>query len=50
MNLQEAELTIFMIFELVGGVCYSSIVLGEPEDIDKVKPILFRKILAMMRN
>lgn len=50
MSLEEAELTLFMIFELVGGVCYSSIVLGEPEDIDMIKPFLFKKILAMMRN
>lgn len=50
MSLKEAESTLFMIFELVGGVCYSSIVLGEPEDIDTIKPILFKKILAMMRN
>ncbi len=50
MSLEEAELTLFMIFELVGGVCYSSIVLGEPEDIDTIKPFLFKKILAMMRN
>lgn len=45
----EAELTLFMIFELVGGVCYSSIVLGEPEEIDVIKPVLFDKILAMIK-
>ncbi|MDS0524165.1 TetR/AcrR family transcriptional regulator [Clostridium sp. SHJSY1] len=44
----EAELTLFMIFELAGSVCYSSIVLGEPEEIDVIKPVLFNKILAMI--
>lgn len=50
MSHEEAELTLFMIFELVGGVCYSSIILNEPEDIDTIKPILFKKILAMIHN
>ena len=44
----EAELTLFMIFELVGSVCYSSIVLGEPQEIEVIKPVLFNKILAMI--
>lgn len=50
MELEEAELTLFMIFELVGSVCYSSIILEEPTDIDKIKPILFKKVLAMIDN
>ena len=50
MSPEEAEMSLFMIFELVGGVCYSSIILNEPEDIDMIKPILFKKILAMIRN
>ena len=48
MNLDEAELTLFMIFELVGSVCYSSIILEEPATIDEIKPILFKKVLAMI--
>lgn len=44
----EAELTLFMIFELVGNVCYSSIILKQPVDIDIIKPVLFNKILAMI--
>jgi len=44
----EAELTLFMIFELVGNVCYSSIILKQPVDIDIIKPVLFTKILAMI--
>ena len=44
----EAELTLFMVFELVGNVCYSSIILNQPVDIDIIKPVLFNKILAMI--
>jgi AcrR family transcriptional regulator len=44
----EAELTLFMVFELVGNVCYSSIILKQPVDIDIIKPVLFNKILAMI--
>ncbi|MGG7176642.1 TetR/AcrR family transcriptional regulator [Clostridium paraputrificum] len=49
MNLKEAEYTLFMIFELVGSVCYSAIILEEPADIEVVKPILFKKVLAMIQ-
>jgi len=44
----EAELTLFMVFELVGNVCYSSIIINQPVDIDIIKPVLFNKILAMI--
>lgn len=43
------EKTIFLIVELVGSVCYCSIILHEPDSIDNMKPILFetvRKILV----
>ena len=48
MEFEEAEFTLFMIFELVGSVCYSSIILEEPADIDVVKKVLFKKVLAMI--
>ena len=48
MEVKEAEFTLFMIFELVGGVCYSSIILEEPAGIDEIKPVLFKKVLAMI--
>ena len=44
----EAEMTLFMVFELVGNVCYSSIILNEPSDINVIKPILIKKVLAMI--
>lgn len=35
---------LFMIIELTGSVCYSSIILKEPTDIDEMKLILFETI------
>lgn len=48
MSEEEAEMTLFMIFELVGSVCFTTIILKEPTDIQSIKPILFKKILAMI--
>lgn len=48
MKKEEAEMTLFMIIELVGSVCFTTIILKEPTDIDSIKPILFKKILAMI--
>lgn len=48
MDFKEAEFTLFMILELVGSMCYSSIILEEPAPIDEVKPILFKRIIAMI--
>ncbi|EKQ58153.1 MULTISPECIES: TetR/AcrR family transcriptional regulator [unclassified Clostridium] len=45
---EEAEMTLFMIIELVGSVCFTTIILKEPTDIETIKPILFKKILAMI--
>ena len=48
MKKDEAEMTLFMIIELVGSVCFTTIILKEPTDIESIKPILFKKILAMI--
>lgn len=48
MKKEEAEMTLFMIIELVGSVCFTTIILKEPTDIESIKPILFKKILAMI--
>jgi hypothetical protein len=37
-----------MIIELTGSVCYSSIILEEPANIDDMKPALFRMIKKML--
>lgn len=39
---------LFMIIELTGSVCYSSIILGEPDSIDNMKPLLFKMIKKMI--
>ena len=48
MTKEEAEMTLFMIIELVGSVCFTTIILKEPTDIESIKPILFKKVLAML--
>lgn len=50
MSVNEAEKTLFMIIELTGSVCYSSIILGEPDNIDNMKPILFKTIKKILQN
>lgn len=47
---QESRVTLFMIIELVGSVCYSSIILNEPDDIEVIKPILFKKIKMILNS
>lgn len=49
MQKDEAEMTLFMIIELVGSICFTTIILKEPIDIESIKPILFKKILAMLK-
>lgn len=49
MSKEEAEMTLFMIIELVGSVCFTTIIFKEPTDINTIKPILFKKILAMIK-
>lgn len=48
MNSKEAEITLFMIIELVGTVCYSSIILEEPYGIEEVTPYLCNKVINML--
>lgn len=45
---EEGEKILFMIIELIGSVCYSSIILEEPYDIDSMKPVLFKTIEKMI--
>lgn len=40
----EIESRLFMIIDLVGSVCYHSIILEEPAPIEEMKPILFKTI------
>ena len=41
---------IFMVVELVGAVCYSSLVLGQLGPIDELKPMLFETVRKMIGN
>jgi AcrR family transcriptional regulator len=50
MCMAEAEKTLFMIIELTGSVCYSSIILEEPDNIDNMKPVLFKTIKKILQN
>lgn len=44
------EKNLFMIIELTGAVCYSSIILNEPEPIDVMKPAFFKMVSKMVSN
>lgn len=48
MDKNEAEMTLFMIIELVGSVCFTTIIFKEPTDIEGIKPILLKKVSAMI--
>ena len=41
---EDIEKILFIIMELTGSICYSSIILNEPANIDEMKPILFDTI------
>lgn len=45
---KEAIITLFMIIELTGSICYSSIILNEPYGIDDMKPYLFKSIKRIL--
>lgn len=45
---EEFEKNLFMVIELTGAVCYSSIILEEPDNIDAMKPALFKIIRKML--
>ena len=44
------EELIFLILELVSTVCYSSIVLKQPDSIDNLKPMLYTTIRKMIKR
>ncbi|KNF07965.1 transcriptional regulator, TetR family [Gottschalkia purinilytica] len=45
---EDVEKTLFIIIELIGSVCYSSIILKEPSPIEEMKPILFKMIKKLL--
>lgn len=47
---QESYQLLFMILELVSTLCYTSIVLHEPDEIEQLKPMLFATIRKMIER
>ncbi len=45
---KKAEQVIFIIIEMLGSVCYSSIILEQPAPIDEMKPVIFEMIKKML--
>lgn len=45
---ESPEIMIFMIIELVGSTCYSSIIYNEPVEIGRLKPYVFRTVRNIM--
>lgn len=47
-NLKNSEITLFMIIELVGSTCFTSILYKEPVSIEEYKPYLYETIKNML--
>ncbi len=45
---KKAEQVVFIIIEMLGSVCYSSIILEQPAPIDEMKPVIFEMIKKML--
>lgn len=47
-NIENPDVKLFLIVELVGGCCYTSILHNEPLPIDELKPYLYKEIRNML--
>ena len=47
---QEAFQLLFMIIEFISTVCYSAIILNQPDNIDNLKPMMFKTIRKMLAH
>lgn len=47
---KEPEIMIYMILELINGICHNVILYKEPTDIETIKPFLYKDINAMIEN
>lgn len=45
---EEIKNRLFIVIELTGSVCYSSIILNEPDNIDNIKALLFESIEKLL--
>lgn len=50
LSIEEPEILLFLVVELVGSTCYSSILYNEPADIGRIKPYLSRTVRAIIRE
>lgn len=47
-NIENPDVKLYLIVELVGGSCYTSILYNEPLPIDELKPYLYKEIRNML--
>ena len=47
-TIEEAYRTMFLVIEMVGSICYTSIILEQPAPIDQMKPVLFHTIRKIL--
>ncbi|WP_373898001.1 TetR/AcrR family transcriptional regulator [Haloimpatiens sp. FM7315] len=47
-DIEDPKKTLFIILELTSSICYSAIILEEPDTIDNMKPILFKSIRKIL--
>lgn len=50
LTIEEPEILLFLVVELVGSTCYSSILYNEPANIGRIKPYLSRTVRAIIRE
>ena len=48
LNIKNPEVTLFMIIELAGSTCFTSVLYREPLPIEEYKPILYEEIKKML--
>lgn len=41
---------VFIIVEMIGSVCYSSIIEGKPDSIDAMKPVLYQMVRSILNE
>ena len=50
LSIEEPEILLFLVVDLVGSTCYSSILYNEPANIGRIKPYLSRTVRAIIRE
>ncbi|WP_102401216.1 TetR/AcrR family transcriptional regulator [Haloimpatiens massiliensis] len=49
-DIEDSGKTLFIILELTSSICYSGIILEEPDNIDNMKPVLFKSIRKILKK